>query len=64
MHSLNDKQGEKGAKISFWGFSKGGAEAAANALATDNYAIDFNPATVDLLVNELTLSLMSSVVTS
>ena len=41
------------AKITFVGHSKGGAEAAANAVATDRDAILFNPATVNLAAYDL-----------
>ena len=41
------------AKITFVGHSKGGAEAAANAVATNRDAILFNPATVNLAAYDL-----------
>ncbi len=41
------------AEVTFVGHSKGGAEAAANAVATDRDAIIFNPATVNLAAYSL-----------
>jgi len=50
--------------ITFIGHSKGGAEAAANAVATKKNAILFNPATVNLSAYELDSSNYSASMTA
>ena len=52
------------AEVTFVGHSKGGAEAAANAVATNKNAILFNPATVNLQAYDLDSSTYSAEMTA